>query len=63
VIIKEYTVKQFKEKHNKLYNESLKPLSSVIDFTDPEYIIRTLENRGQVIRLELGYASDNWHLA
>jgi len=63
MIVKEYTIPQFKNKHKKVFNELFKPLSPAIDFQDPDYIIRTLENRGQIIKAELGYESDlEWNL-
>lgn len=63
MIVKEYTLAQFKQKHRGFYNFYIKDLDKELDFSSPDYIIRTLENKGQILQFEIGYASDEWNLA
>ena len=61
MIIKEYTIKQFKEKHKSIYNDVFRSFP-FIDVTDPLYIVRTLENGGDILHVEVGYKTDDWLL-
>lgn len=63
MIIKQYSIKEFKNKHLGLYRDLYPALNEMGVLNDSCYIIRTLENRGEVLQLEIGYVDDEWNLA